>query len=77
MSKKVDETQYCHFYDANDFVEAINKFMESEAYKKIAGERGTEHEKGFRQGLCIAPSVLMVNSHGCLRIPVEQVRKPR
>ena len=73
-NKIVNETDLYHFYDANEWTNSILNYMNTDGYKKAMGELGSDYEKGFKSGLCLAPCVLMAGATMCLRTPKENIQ---
>lgn len=67
----VSEKDFYHFYDAGEFTTSILTYMDTDGYKRAVGEIGSDYEKGFKAGLCLAPCVIMAYATGFYRAPKE------
>ena len=73
-TKHEQTTEIGHYelYDAGEFVHSILEYLDSEGCKNAIGDRGKDFEDGFKAGLCMAPSVLMVYAKHVWRYKKEQ-----
>lgn len=71
-TKEKAEIDHYELYDAGEFVNSILKYLDSDGCKNAIGDRGKEFENGFKAGLCMAPSVIMVYAKHVWRYKKEQ-----
>ena len=74
-TKEKAEIDHYELYDAGEFVNSIIKYLDSDGCKNAIGDRGKEFENGFKAGLCMAPSVIMVYAENVWRYKNGQEKK--